>query len=176
MKVLFLILAMAMAMASETHGQALRLVGYEGELVFVDVRIDPITVRGATLQECQDNFNVARAGRDLYYGIRRGTQECVPLFVYRSPTAPAFSLSPAVTLMPQIPGPPVCLSCPVFDDLSLVKKLYPHDLNEVMDYVNTFDVDKYNQELKALNSRYAKRLENFERKIMALDDYLQDKQ
>lgn len=174
MKVLFLILAMVMA--SVAHGQALRVVGYAGELVFVDVSIDPISVRGATLQECQDNFNAARAGRDLYYGIRRGTQECVPLFVYRSPTAPAFSLSPAVTLMPQIPWPPVCLSCPVFDDLSLVKKLYPHDLNEVMDYVNTFDVDKYNQELKALNSRYAKRLENFERKIMALDDYLQDKQ
>lgn len=175
MKVLFLILAMVMA--SVAHSQALRIVGYEGELVFNDDLIpDTITVRGATIQECDENFNAAQGDRDLYYGTRFGTQECVPLFVYRSPTAPSFSTSPAVSVWPEIPLPPVCLSCPIFDDLSLVKKLYPHDMNEVMGYVKSFDVDKYNQELKALNNRYAKRLENFERKMMALDDYLQDKQ
>ncbi len=174
MKVIYLILAMVLMM-SVAHSQALRVTGYEGELVFVDVSINPITVRGATLRGCRENFNTARAGRDLYYGIRSGTQECIPIFVYRSPTASSFSLSPAVTLVPLLPWPPVCLSCPVFDDVSLVKKLYPKHVSEVMNMVQSNDIDQYNQELNALNARYSQRLEKFEQSIMALDDYLEDK-
>lgn len=157
------------------HGQTLRIVGYEAELVFVDTRIEPITVRGATLSACEDNFNAARAGRDLYYGKRYGTQECVPLFVYRSPTAPGFALSPAVTLMPQIPWPPRCLSCPVFEDAELVKRLYPDHSQLVNKYVKQYKIDEYNLALKALNRQYSQWIEGFEQKMMALDDYLEEK-
>ncbi|KAA3639788.1 MAG: hypothetical protein DWP95_09755 [Proteobacteria bacterium] len=174
MKYLFLCMAM-FVFGSVAHSQALRVVGYEGELIFVDISIPAITVRGATQRECEENFESARAGRELYYGIRSGTQECVPIFVYRSPTAPSFSLNPAVTILPEIPWPPVCLSCPLFDNLELVKQLYPDHNQVVMGYVKSFGVDQYNEELNALNQRYSKQLEGFERKMMALDDYLEDK-
>ncbi len=162
------------------HSQALRINGYAGELVFRDGHRIPVS--GATMAECRQNYEDEKNDYDpdddigLYTG-RDGNQPCVPLFVYRSPVAPSVDPIPGLVLWPEIPVPPVCLSCPWFDEPLIIEKLYSNHAELVHDYVKSFKIDQYNQALRDLQLQYQDQLTGFEQKMFALDQYLskQDK-
>ena len=139
-----LIILGLLLMSFDSTAQALRIVGYEGELVFTDGHVIPVS--GATQADCEANFRSeqsayeASSGERLYYG-RNGTQHCVPSFIYRSPKAPSFDVHPGLVMWPEIPFPPVCLSCPWLEDWKIVERIYPDHAGEVTEYVKAFGID-----------------------------------
>lgn len=165
-------------MSFDSSAQALRIVGYEGELVFTDSHT--ITVSGPTQAICEAEFlNEQRAyeassGERLYHG-RNGTQPCVPVFIYRSPKAPSYEVHPGLVLWPELPFPPVCLSCPWLEDLNILERIYPDHTNDVLGYVKAFGIDQYNMELRDLQERYQDNIKAFEHKMYQLDQSIQDK-
>ena len=175
---IYLIILGLLLMAFDSSAQALRIVGYEGELVFTDGHVIPVS--GATRADCEANFRSeqsayeASSGERLYYG-RNGTQRCVPLFIYRSPKAPSYEVHPGLVLWPELPIPPVCLSCPWLEDLDIVERIYPNHVNDVLGYVKAFGIDQYNLELRDLQERYHDNIKAFEHKMYQLDQSIQDK-
>lgn len=173
-----LILTLLLSTAIDAHSQALRLIGYEAEVVPTSGS-ETYPISAPTREACEDRFNnkvaeIEAAGDEVFWG-RSGTQRCTPVFIYRSPTAPATSLSPAVSLWPRVPFPPVCLSCPIFDHPDLVKELYPQHHDLVMDYAQYFKIDQYNQDLHDLQNQYRSQLIGFEKKMFALEEQLSNK-
>lgn len=158
--------------ALNTHSQTLRVTGYAGLVVFLDGSRFPVS--GATLQECEDNFNDVAGEEELYEG-KLGTQYCAPSFIYRSPTAPNGSLTPAEVIIPQLPMPPLCLSCPLFGYPELIKDMYPDHSQQVQGYVQQYKIDQYNQDLINLQNQYKSNLTGFEKKMFALEEALSGK-
>lgn len=162
----------------DSAAQALRIVGYEGELVFTDGHV--ITVSGATQADCEANFRSEQrayetsSGERLYHG-RNGTQPCVPVFIYRSPKAPSYEVHPGLVLWPELPIPPVCLSCPWLEDWKIVEQIYPDHVGEVAEYVKAFGIDQYNAELRDLQQRYEDNIKAFEHTMYQLDQSIQRK-
>ena len=176
MKILkYTAMTLLLVTAITAQSQALRLVGYAGEVVLTNG--DAFAVSGPTLAACEDEFNrvleeqMAATGATLYEG-RSGAQRCTMSFIYRSPTAPATSLSGAATLLPELPIPPLCLSCLIFDYPGLIKDLYPDHHQLVQSYVQQFKIDQYNQALINLQNQYRGHLAGFEKKMFALEEQL----
>jgi len=173
-----LIMLGLLMMSFDSSAQALRIVGYEGELVFTDNHRIPVS--GPTQAICDAEFlrqqraYEAMSGARLYHG-RSGTQPCVPLFIYRSPKAPSYEVHPGLVLWPELPIPPVCLSCPWLEDLDIVERIYPNHVNDVLGYVKAFGIDQYNLELRDLQERYHDNIKAFEHKMFQLDQSIQDK-
>jgi hypothetical protein len=173
------LLALGLLLLSfDGFSQALRIVGYEGEVVLTNGVREPVS--GATQAACEADFASTLARLDptgtigLYHG-RNGTQPCVPRFIFRSPTAPSFELPPGVVLWPEIPVPPVCLSCPWLEDLKIVEQIYPDHVNDVAEYIQAFKIDQYNMELRDLQERYQHNIKQFEHKMYELDKHVNDK-
>ncbi|WP_133566464.1 hypothetical protein [Marinicella litoralis] len=174
----FTLLALLAITAMSAQSQTLRLVGYQGEVVLTNGAT--FAVSGATLSQCEEAFDqvvdeqTAATGEAVFYG-RSGTQHCTPNYVYRSPSAPSTSLSSAAKIIPQIPGPPTCLSCLVFEHPNLIKDLYPDHHQLVEDYVKTYKIDQYNKDLRDLQNQYQANLAAFEKDMFALEEYLSTK-
>ncbi len=170
-------MSLLLVTALNVQSQALRMVGYAGEVVLTNG--DAFTVSGPTLEICEAEFNrvaaeeTAASGERLYEG-RAGSQKCTQSFIYRSPTAPATSQSSAATLLPELPIPPICLSCLIFDYPGLIKDLYPDHHQLVLSYVKDFKVNQYNQELINLQQQYKHQLAGFEKKMFALEEALSE--
>ena len=174
----YILLALLSLTALNAYSQALRLTGYEGVVVLTNG--DTFAVSGPTYNVCKDEFDqvvdeqTSATGAEVYYG-RSGTQKCTPGFVYRSPTAPGTSLSTAGELIPELPIPPRCLSCLVFDYPGLIKDIFPDHSQLVESYVQTYKIDQYNQALLNLQNQYKSNLDQFEKKMFELEEYLSDK-
>ncbi len=178
-KLITTLLLALLTISVDGYSQTLRINGYAGELVFQDSHRIPVF--GATMPECRHMYEEEKDRYDphgsigLYTG-RDGNQPCVPQFVYRSPTAPSASPIPALVLWPEIPVPPLCLSCLWFDDFDNVIKLYPNHAGEVKNHIKHFKIDQYNQAIREVQDKYLNNIEGFEQKMFALDEYLAEKE
>jgi hypothetical protein len=174
----YLLLTLLSLTALNAQSQSLRLTGYEGVVVLTNG--SRFEVSGGNYTVCKDEFDrtideqTAITGADVYYGLS-GTQNCTPNFIYRSPTAPGASLSPAAELIPQLPIPPRCLSCLIFEYPGLIKDIFPDHSQLVESYVQTYKIDQYNQDLLNLQNQYKSNLEQFEKKMFQLEEYLAEK-